>query len=289
MTARDQGPGTEAEREIDLVAVGRGVLRLWWIVALGVVLGAVVGALFSLSGASVYEASATIAPGQAFNPSGGTAVLTYLTNQAAVNQIATSETTIQEAAAKVGVPFNQLRGNVSTVAVTEGGVSAARALLVQINVRLKKRADAEAAADAIAKIVQRDTTSPYVRQSLGIYAKRIQNFNIRLKSLQSKIDLLTKALKQPGRTLDEQLLLAIQLDQAQATQGETIDTLSTTQQQQILSQDVERTQIIQEAKGKLTSARSRQTSVVVGAVIGFLIGFGVAVFVYVRQARPREA
>jgi hypothetical protein len=289
MTARDQGPGTEAEREIDLVAVGRGVLALWWVVALGVVGGAVVGALFSLSGASVYQATATVAPGQAFNPSGGTAVLTYLTNQAAVDSIARSETTIQEAATTLGIPAAQLRGNVSTAAVTEGGVSAARALLVDITVRLKKRAAAEAAADEIARIVQRDTTSPYVRQSLGIYARRIASFNVRLKTLQQRIDILSKALKQPGLTLNERLLLAIQLDQSQATQGETIDTLSTTQQQQILSQDVERTQIIQQAKGKLTAARSRQTSIVVGAVIGFLIGVGAAIFVYYRQRRPREA
>src|SRR4051794_3900106 len=124
MTAVPPGPETDAEREIDLVALGRAVLGLWWIVALGVVGGAIVGAFFALSGANVYEATARIAPGQAFNPSGNSAVLTYLTNQHAVNEIATSETTLEEAAAKAGIPLGQLHGKVSTVAVTDSGVSA---------------------------------------------------------------------------------------------------------------------------------------------------------------------
>jgi uncharacterized protein involved in exopolysaccharide biosynthesis len=274
----------EAEREVDLRRWWRALVRRWWIVVVGLVVGAVVGGLFSLSGGSTYEATAIVAPGQAFNPSGGTAVLTYLTNQAAVNEIATSEATLQEAAALVGVPASKLHDQVSTQAVTEGGVSAARALLVDIKVRLPKRTQAEEAADAIARIVARDTTSPYVKQSLSIYAKKISNFNERLKTLQNRINLLAKASKQPGLTLNEQLLLAIQLDQAQATQGNTIDTLSTTQQQQILSQDVEQTQIVQAAKAAKTQARSKRTSVVVGALIGLIVGAIVAIVVGLRAS-----
>jgi uncharacterized protein involved in exopolysaccharide biosynthesis len=287
MSAAPSDP--DAEREIDLRRWWRAIVRRWWVVVLGLVIGAIIGGLFSLRGSGVYEATAIVAPGQAFNPSGGTAVLTYLTNQAAVNEIATSETTIQEAAAAIGVPASKLRGNVSTVAVTEGGVSAARALLVDIKVTLAKRKQAEEAADAVARIVARDTTSPYVKQSLSIYATKIKNFNARLTTLQDRIDLLAKALKQPGLSLNEKLLLAIQLDQAQATQGNTIDTLSTTQQQQILSKDVEQTQIVQAAKAAQTSARSKRTAIVVGALIGLIIGAVVAIVVDLRAARPVTA
>ena len=48
----------------------------------GVVAGIVVGGLYSLSGGSPYEATARIAPGQAFNPA-GSPVFTYLTNPTA--------------------------------------------------------------------------------------------------------------------------------------------------------------------------------------------------------------
>jgi uncharacterized protein involved in exopolysaccharide biosynthesis len=289
MTAVPPAPDSEAEREVDLIALGRGLLRLWWIVVLGVVGGAIVGALFSLSGASTYEATARIAPGQAFNPGGSTAVLTYLSNRTAVNEIATSEATLDEAAAKLGIPVTQLRGRVSTAAVIEGGGSTGHAVLIDITAQLKKKKLAEDAANEIARIVQRATTSKYVRQSLTIYGTRINSFNTRLRTLQDRIDVLDKALRQPGLTLNERLLLTIQLDQAQATQGQTIDSLSTAQQQQILAQTVEQTQIIQDAKAEKTQARSRQTSVVVGAIIGLLVGLLAALVVYFRGNRVRTA
>jgi hypothetical protein len=253
MTAVDPN----VEREIDLVAAARAILALWWIVAAGVVAGVILGALFSLSGGSVYMATARIAPGQAFNPSGNSAVLTYLTNPTAVNEIATSETTIQEAAVKARVGVTELRGHVSTAAVIAGGASAGHAVLVDITVQLAKKKRAEDAANAVARIVQRTTTSDYVRQSLSIYGTKIKSFNTRLRTLQRRIDVLDRALRQPGLALNESLLLAIQLDQAQATQGQTIDSLATAQQQQILAQDVEQTQIIQEAKAEKSTARSR--------------------------------
>src|SRR3954452_8645944 len=84
-------PDPDAEREIDLRRVWARVKRQWWVVAVGVVAGIVVGALYSVSGGSQYNATATIAPGQAFNPGGNNAVLTYLSNQTAVDRIARSE------------------------------------------------------------------------------------------------------------------------------------------------------------------------------------------------------
>src|SRR5262245_30911079 len=102
-TGNSPTPDLDAERDIDLRRAWARIRRPWWLAALGVAIGIVVGALYSVRGGSLYEAQATIAPGQAFNPGGNNAVLTYLTNQTAINQIATSETTIQEAAADIGV------------------------------------------------------------------------------------------------------------------------------------------------------------------------------------------
>lgn len=287
MTAVQPSPDTGAERDIDLIALGRGVLRLWWIVVLGLVGGAIVGALWSLSGSARFEATARIAPGQAFSPSGSTAVLTYLTNQTAVNEIATSETTLEQAAAKSGIPTSKLRGNISTAAVIEGGASAGHAVLIDITATLNKKKQAENAANAVARIVQRETTSSYVRQALRFYEKRINSFNQRLTTLQRRIAVLDQTLKEAGLSLNERLLLTIQLDQAQATQGQTIDSLSTAQQQQLLAQTVEQTQIIQGARGKRTQARSRQTSIFVGAIIGVVVGLFAAIVVYYRGESER--
>ena len=48
----------DAEREIDLARWRAALRRLWWLVAAGLVAGAVIGVLFSFSGSgSVYKAS----------------------------------------------------------------------------------------------------------------------------------------------------------------------------------------------------------------------------------------
>src|ERR1043166_4883622 len=92
-----------AEREVDLSRWGRALVAQWWIAAAGLVVGALIGAALSLSGGSVYDATSQVAPGQAFNPSGTSPVLTYLTNEAAINEIARSATTLEEAARAAGM------------------------------------------------------------------------------------------------------------------------------------------------------------------------------------------
>jgi uncharacterized protein involved in exopolysaccharide biosynthesis len=289
-TGGTPAPDLDAEREVDLRRVWAGIRRQWWIVAAGVAAGIVVGALYSLSGATVYEATAQIAPGQAFSPGGTNPVLTYLTNPTAINKIATSQATLEEAGAKARVSPRQLHGKVSTEAVnSEGNVTQRNAVLVQVTVRLNKKKKAEDAANAIAEVVRRTTTSRYVKQSIAIYTTRINNFRARLATLQQRINRLEEGLKEPGLSLNDRLLLSIQLDQAQATQGQTIDSLTTAQQQQILAEDVQQTQIVQEARASKTSARSRRTSIIVGALIGLIGGAIVAVAVDWRASRPRLA
>ena len=57
----------------------------------------------------------------------------------------------------------------------------------------------------------------------------------------------------------------------------------------VLAQQVEQTQIIQNAKAEKSTARSRRNSVVVGALIGLLIGAIVAIVVGLRAAAPSTA
>jgi len=281
----------EAEREIDLRSWLDALRSRWWIAVAGFVIGAVIGGVYSLSGGSTYVATAFIAPGQAFNPSGSSPVLTYLTSQAAINKLATSAAAVEYAAARSGVPLGKLRGNVSTSAVNQqtganqSSTTQRNAVLVAIQVQLDKKTKAERAAQAIAKYIQTETTSGYVKHSIEIYDTLIKNLTQREVTSQARVNALTTAAKQPGLSLDQQLLLAIQLDQAQATLGQTINSLETTRQQQLLAQQVEQTQIIQNAKAEKTTARSRRNSVVVGAVIGLLIGAIVAIVAGLRARR----
>jgi hypothetical protein len=285
-----------AEREIDLAQIARAVVPLWWVIAAGLVIGALVGGLYAYvrSGGSTYTATALIAPAQAFSPSGSTAVLTYLSSQLAINELATDPATVDEAAAKAGISPDKLDGHIETLGINqpEGAQpnGLRNAVLVKVIAELPKPAEAEAAADAVAKVLQRKTTSRYIRQSLQLYTQRLANYKARIVTLQKRIAALNDVLDRP-KSLQafDRLVLVSQLDQSEASLGATLDAQTNTQQALTLAQTVEQTQIIQQAKAEKTVGASHRNSIVVGAVIGLIIGAIVAVILATRASRARPA
>jgi uncharacterized protein involved in exopolysaccharide biosynthesis len=286
-------PDLAAEREIDLGRWKQAAVDRWWIVLAGVVAGAIVGALYSLSGATSYTATALIAPGQAFNPSGSTPVLTYLTSETAIRELATQEATLAAAAAKAGIGIGQLRGHVSVSAVNQtsgSGSSNRNAVLVDITVRQRKPKRAEDAANALAAVIRQKTTSHYVRQSFTIYQQRLTNFKARINTLTKRIATLNDVLANSKELQPfDRLVVVSQLDQAEAALGSTLDSQTATQQQLTLAQSVEQTQIIQQAKAEKSAARSRRNSILVGVLIGLIAGAIVAIVVETRSRRARPA
>jgi capsular polysaccharide biosynthesis protein len=278
----------DAERDVDLRRWLDALLSRWWIAAVGLAIGAVIGAVYGLSGGSTYSATALIARGQAFAPNGGS-VLTYITSPGAIEAFVTSEPAIRQAAAKVGLSPGELRGHVATSTVAPNSQSAAQAtnsILVQITVSLPRPKKAEDAANALAEIVKRQTFSNYVRQSIQIYRTRLANYGTRLKTLQTRITALNATLARSS-TLPplDRLVIASQLDSAEAAYGQTLDSQTTNEQLLTLAQQVEQTQIVQMARAQKSVARSRRNSVVIGALIGLLIGTVVALIVGLRARR----
>src|SRR4051794_13735466 len=110
----------DAEREIDLARWRRALAALWWLPVGGLVVGAIVGALFSFRGSSNYKATALISLGQPLSP-GGALVNGFGTNPLAVQQIVTSADAQHVAATRAGMSASALRGH---VAVKQVGVVA---------------------------------------------------------------------------------------------------------------------------------------------------------------------
>ena len=94
--APDKGFDPEAEQEVDFAGYGRMLARRWWLVAVGVVAGAVIGFLLSLGGTKVYSAQSTIYLGQPYN--GTTPIITLQTTPSAVGQIANAESVVKAVA-----------------------------------------------------------------------------------------------------------------------------------------------------------------------------------------------
>lgn len=281
-----------AEREIDLRRWVDALLSRWWLALAGLAIGVLIGAVYSLSGGSTYNATALIARGQAFAPNGNS-VLTYITSPGAIETFVTSEPVLREAAAKVGMSPGQLRGHISTSTVAQNGQSAQQntnSILVEITVSLARPKKAEDAANALAQIVKQRTTPVYVKESIGIYQQRLRNFQTRLKTLQVLIDALNKTIQKSTNLAPlDQLVVADRLDSAEAAYGQTLDSQTTNEQLLTLAQQIEQTQIVQLAKAQKSVARSRRNSVVVGAIIGLIIGAIVALVAGLRARRPAPA
>jgi len=276
------------EREIDLGRWKQAAVERWWLVAAGLVVGAVIGAVYSLSGGSVWEASVLMAPSQAFSPN-GSPVLSYQSSPRAINELATDPATLRKVAAKAHVTFGQLQGHVSTSTVSTGqGSTASRgSVLIRITVQLEKPKKTAAAADALGEIVAAQSTGTYVTASIATLKQDLVGNRRLLASVGQQIAAYNKVLSTQNLNPFDKLLLVTQLNNAISRQGNLNDKIEAQTQQLTLAQNIELAQVIspRPSSAVKTTARSRRNSILVGALIGLIVGAIVAIVVDVRARR----
>ena len=214
-------------------------------------------------------------------------ILTYQSSPRAINEIVTSASAIKRAAAAAGMPASQLRGHVRTETVSTGAGSAASrgSQLIKITVTGHKPRKIEDAANALATIVQSDTTGRYVQGQITKQKGRIVIFNTQLAALEKVIDGYNAALESESLAPLDKLVLVNQLDAAIQRQGNLNDKVFATDQQLTLLQTIEIAQIITPAVAEKTTARSRRNSILVGALIGLIAGVIAAIVVDRRSSR----
>jgi capsular polysaccharide biosynthesis protein len=279
---------TGSEREIDLARWRAALVARWWVVVGGLLVGAVIGAILSLSGGSVYEASVLISPGQAFSPSGAP-VLSYNSSPRGINTLVTSESVLKEAARAAHISVTQLRGNVNTASVSTGvGAVATRGtVLVKITAQLKKARPAEIAANTLGAAVIAESKSSYVKQSVGVLQDQITSNVSQLNSLASQIQVLNKEIQVPSLDPLTKIILVSQANNAALRQATISNDLANARQQLSLAETIEyASRIGPPAQAVKTTARSRRNSVLIGALIGLILG---AIAAIVADSRMRRA
>jgi transposase-like protein len=291
MAKPNEPPELDAERDVDLRRHWEAVTTNWWLPLAGLAAGIVIGYLISLGGAQVYRAKATVYLGQPLSQ-GGVQVQSQATNPSTVRQIVTAESTIQAVARKVGLKPSQLRGHISTQAVTGNISRLGQNPLVAINVTGHERRKVARAANNLALTV---VNSP----ALAGYSKtKIENLQLQVNQEKAALSTLTRNLKAQQEALSnasglstiERLIALGQLNGLVQQQLTTTDQLTTNQQQLALAKDVEAPQLTTPAAATKTTARSRRNTVLVAALIGLLLGV-VAALVYepvVRAVRSRS-
>jgi uncharacterized protein involved in exopolysaccharide biosynthesis len=267
-------PDLDAEREVDLRRHWDTIALRWWLPAAGLVGGIVIGLLVSLGGAQVFTAKATIYVGQPLSAS-GVQVQSQATNPSTVHQIVTSEATIDEVARKVGLRRNQLRGHVSTQAVSGAITRLGQNPLYSIKVTGQLPGKVGAAANALAEAV---VNSPGLAGYSKIKITNLTGLVRNEKAALASIDANTKTLQSnlqggSGLSTAERLILLGQLNGLLQQRLSVVDQLSTNQQLLALAQEVEAPQVIPpRAVATKTTARSRRNTVIVAALIGLLLG-----------------
>jgi uncharacterized protein involved in exopolysaccharide biosynthesis len=280
MKTLDDLPELDAERDVDLRRHWDSVTTHWWLPLVGLVAGVIVGYLISLGGAQVYKAKATVYLGQPLSQ-GGVQVQSQNTNPSTVRQIVTSELTIRQIARKVGLRPGQLRGRISTQAVTGNISRLGQNPLVAITVTGHRRGAVANAANELAnRVVNSHALADYSKTKIASLQLQVDTENDLLRNADNAIKQQQAALANASELTTVERLIALgQLNGLQQSRQIVAEQLATNQQQLALAKDVEAPQVITAAAATKTTARSRRNTVVIAGLIGLLLGI-VAALVY---------
>ena len=262
----------EAEQEVDFSRYWWAIVARWWLVVLCIAIGVVIGYLVSLGGGRLYQARTTVYLGQPLTATGSGAVQGVATNPATVNQIVKSESVVRSVADQVNVDPGELRRGISSRAVSGAGPRSAQTQLVEISVRGPwRRQSAEAANLLGGTVVERVSQYPDAKIELlqGLLTGQEQE----LEAIDSSVERYRDAIEN-DQTLSgaERLVLVSLLDNAEQERGRIVEQKTQTELSLAVAQEVERGDVVTRATASRVAARSRGTSMIVGAVLGLLVG-----------------
>jgi hypothetical protein len=256
-----RGFDPEAEQEVDFARYVKLLGVRWWLLAAGLVAGAVIGYLVSLGGSQVYSATATLYLGQPLSPTGGNAVTTPATNPSAVGQAINAQSVINTVANLCHTKTGAFKKGISTQAIASGAAKGSGAAtvspLVKVSVQSKKGKVAACAANGLAAAAVK---------KLGVYpAAKIKNLEAHIAIDDADIARIQEATANPSISDTDKLLLQTFLHQDQLDK-------TTNSQLLLLAKTVESPSVYTVAASNKITARSRRNSVVIGALIGLILG-----------------
>jgi uncharacterized protein involved in exopolysaccharide biosynthesis len=270
---------SEPEQEVDLRTLWERLQSYWWLPLVGLVLGAVVGVLVSLGSGQTWKADTLLYLGQPFTVQGGGQIQSLATNPRTVSEIVHSSFALKQAAAKSGLRLGQLRGHVTSKAVTTVGQTRITSPLVEISVNGPARVKVERATAALARAVI-DQVSTYPDVKIRLLREQIASSQSELKNIDTRV---TDAQNQLQSIVSDKSLSSVEKLIATTSLNSTIgfneQRRGTVQQelfqnQQLLSLaiNVEKSHVVQPASADRVTATSRRNAALIGALIGLILG-----------------
>ena len=272
---RPAPPDLDAEAEVDLGGYGEAILARWWLLLLGLIVGAIIGYLTTLGGSQTFRAQATMYAGQPLG-SGQSQVQAFQTNPSSAHTIVTAEEVVRRVARQSGMTESQLRNGTSVTAIQGFNTKLNQTPLIAITVKGPEPGKAAKAADLLANTL--------VSAYSGISGPKINVFKQQISTDKNCVKTVNAAVSQSGLSTTDKILLQGRLQSCQSD-------LTTTTQLLLLAQNVEAPRVITHAVAEKTAARSHRNATAVGALIGLILG-AVAALVWdpiMRRRQPRAA
>jgi len=280
-------------------------MRRWYVIVLSVVAAVALVFLHGVSGATKQSAAAaSVYLGQPFTP-GGASVLTStpLSNPQISIQYVTAPQQIAKAAAAAGIDRRSLRKHVSVLSSSPaGGGAAGKASTgggpptISINVEGPwAPAKVQTAANSLAQSLI-DYANRYTTLKTNLIASRIateKNEMQVLKEVQQRAHAnLARIDASSAAPLDKVAAsspFVSDLSAAADQIGTLTLNLTNDQVALVAAKDIESSQFISQAVGHKVSAATRRTSLVIAAMVGFIVGVALALAWEALSARPRRA
>jgi uncharacterized protein involved in exopolysaccharide biosynthesis len=263
-------PDLDAEQELDLGGLWGSIVSRWWLPLAGLVAGAVLGYLVSLSGGGAYSAQAVIYLGQPLSPNGGGQAQSLATNPSTVRTVVRSEANLRRVAHDVGLPIAKLRSGVSATPVAGAIAKLGQTPLVAIAVSGSPPRKIADAANRLADIAVAAVSQGYVQTKVSTLQAEIATDEAELATINVRLQAYDAAATK-GTTTDR-LVVLTQAGLAEQRRSTVEQDLMSARQLLSLATGVEVSRVVTRAAASKTTGRSSRNSVVAGAFVGLVLG-----------------
>ncbi len=274
----------EREVEIDVGNLGRSLLRGWWIIVLAIVVGVVVGLLVARGGGELFQARVAVYLGQPLSTSGSSQLQSLQTNPSSVGQIVRGQELVRATAEEVGMAPSALRRNTSTRTVAGALTRNGQTPLIEVIVRGKDREKVAQAANLLAAAVVANVSN-YADAKIMNLEEVIAEQDRELARIDESLARSDGLLGDETVPATERAVIAIASDGTSQRRGSLVDSRAKAQLDLTVAQEVERGRVVSTASATKVDARSRRSSVVVGAVVGAIVGIVLALLLPVVRSR----
>ena len=284
----------------------RRAMRRWYVIVLSVVAAVALVFLHGVSGATKQSAAtASVYLGQPFTP-GGASVLTStpLSNPQISIQYVTAPQQIAKAAAAAGIDHRSLRKHVSVLSSSPAGSGggAGKASTgggpptISINVEGPwTRAKVQAATNSLAHSLI-DYANRYTTMKTELISGRVATEKAELKVLQevqrrahANLAAIDASNAAPLDKVAASSPFVSNLSAAADQIGTLTLNLTNDQVALVAAKDIESSQFISQAAGHQVSAATRRSSLIIAAMVGLIVGIGLALAWEALSSRPRRA